>query len=475
MKQALIVLVLLQATPAAAADVPGVRTTKLDNGLVVMLRPDSSVPLVAVEVRCRGGGIYDPATRGGVAGLTATLMMYGTPTRTEDEISDQIAMLGAALGTASGTETLAVGGDVPTIEAGALDSYLEILADVLLRPTFPAAGFERARKRRLGQLEGLVDNRGALAGRALKAWLFHDHPYGRATSGTLASVKSLTRDDVVAFHRANLVPADCAVGLAGDFDAEVVTDILRERLGAKAWKKPAVERADPWANLKAAPRDPGVRILLIDTGDETLNQAQIRLGLPLRRTYADANWLAYHLASQVLGGDFTARLNARLRVKEGLTYGARWRSEHDDVVPGAGYLSTYTSPRDVARALRITMEEIGRFRTEPIPEAELERVKQRIVRGFVFRFETADDVLGEHLDLWQENLPITHLSEHPERVAAMTGDALKAVLSDFPDKDYAVVVVGNRKLVPDLQKYANEAGGTLEVKRLDYLGLLAKP
>lgn len=469
----LLIAVLMPFGFASAEDeVPGVETFTLDNGLVVMLREDHAVPLVVAQLRVRAGSIYDPEEKEGVSALCSTLMMYGTTTRTEDQINDEIAMLGATLSAGSGRESLHLSGDVPTIEKGALDGFLTIMADVALRANFPEAGFGRAKNRRIGALKGLVDDRGGLASRAFSQWVFDNgHPYGRATFGTVQSNASLTRADVASFHQANMVPGQAALGLSGDFDASRVKTQLEALFGAKTWSKKGA-RSDPWKRVPPGSAAKGLQVLLIDTGDNTLNQAQIRLGFPLQGTYHDAGWHAFHLMTQVLGGDFTARLNARLRVKEGLTYNARWHNDYDDVAPGAGRLSTYTSPKDVVKALDMTRVELGKMQAEEPAKDEMDRVKQRIIRGFVFRFETAEKVLGEHMHLWQERLPLSHLSGYNDKLSALTASDLQAAAQkDLTTDNLHVVVVGNLALQKDLEAWASKNGGTLTVKGLTWLGL----
>lgn len=488
-------------TTAAAETVPGVQTHTLPNGLTVMLREDHSVPLAVVELRSRAGAILDPDGKEGLASLTATMLTYGTPTRTEEQIADQVERLGAELAAAAEKEVFSVGGSVPTIDGAALEAFLRILADATLNASFPPEALDRARNRRLGQLRGLVDNRSALAQRALTVAMYGDHPYARATSGTLKSIGGLTRDDLVAFHASYLVPDDAVIGLSGDFDSEAALALITELFGDARWGEvcpnggacrracvgeqganaafcmsyvlaDGTERANPLPALQVAGEPAAPNIVLVDTGDPTLNQAQIRMGVPMQRRFSDDGWHAYVLAANVLGGDFTARLNARLRVKEGLTYGARWSSQHDDILPGPAYLSTFTSPKDVVRAVRMTLEEIERLRTEPIPSAEIERVQQRMVRGFVFRFETATGVLGEHLDLWLDRLPVSHLETMNDRLLALNQRDLKGVLGDLPSDDrFTLVVVGNQPMAEELEALAKELEGYFQIMTPATLGL----
>ena len=496
LKTTVSLLIALIALPAAAVEIPQVETFRLSNGLTVLMRADTSVPLVAVELRSRAGSQMDPAGIEGLASLTATLLTYGTPTRTEDQLTNEVALLGATLSAASGLEAFYVGGSVPTIAEGALHHYLRILADVMLNPTFPGSGFENSRNRTLAGLKGLADEHSALADLALARWMYGDkHSYGRATGGTLASVAGLTGQDVVGFHRRFVVPDDAVIGLSGDFDPKVVRQQLESLLGNNTWgalpdgqrrcRKTNSEDAfcdhyvdddgsridNPQPRLKPQAAPTGVQVLLVDTGDPTVNQAQFRLGVQQKRKWDDPQLHAFYMVSQILGGDFTARINTRLRIKEGLTYGARYVSSYDDVLPSSSYISSYVSPKDVTRALNMTLEEIVGVRTQPIAEEELARIKSRITNGFVFRFETSSNVLSEYLDLWQDRLDASFLASWPDKLDALTTDQLKPVLDDLPSTDYWVVVVGNQALKADLEAWTKEQGGTLTTVGLGWLGL----
>jgi predicted Zn-dependent peptidase len=495
MKSAILVLAVLMTSPVALAyPVPTVERVELANGLTIMLREDHAIPLVSIRYLGRAGSILDGPGKAGTATLTAKALTGGTTTRTEEGIIESTERLGASIYASAGKESFSLGGSVTTIDSNALEIYLGIFADVLLNPTFPQKVFVRERNRTLAQLKGLVDSHSSLAQRAFHKWIYGDkHPYGRSSS--LASVNKLGRDDLVGFHADYILPDNAVIAVAGDFDSAWLTERLTQLFGSKAWgarsskgricvrSKKAFprckafhlvdgkKRTNPWLRLPKAPRVKGIRMLMVDTEDATLNQVQIRLGTPIRQRLGRKGWHAHSVAAQVLGGDFTARLNNRLRVKEGLTYGARYRTGYDDQQSGLGYLATYTSPKDLGRAIKVAREEITRFLNEPIPEAEVNQVKQRITQGFVFRFETASKVLGEYLDLWLDQLPDSHLSDYPEKIAAISAKDLKPVLLDFPNENFALVVVGNTAMTEDVKAIAKSLGATLKIVKKDYLGI----
>ena len=494
----LLVLLPSQLLAASPSTIPTVEVVTLDNGLTLMLREDHSVPLVSVELRSRAGSILDPKTHSGLAELTATLLTYGTETRTEDEIADTLALLGGTLSAGAGPETFSVSGSVPTISPSAFEQWLELFIEVVRKPSFPEDAVKRVKRRRLSQLAGLKDNRRVLARRTLMQSLFGDHPYGRAASGTIKSVASILRQDIVNFHHTFFLPDDAVLGIAGDFNRNEVVDVLSRTLGRQEWgelcespgnckrtcrkeggfcaqyaRLSQAPYINPYPTLKTAALDTA-QILLLDVDDPTLNQAQIRLGNVLGVDYTAPEWMAYYVGAQVLGGDFNARLNQELRVKRGLTYGARWVTQPDDIASGAAYAATYTNPKNVVGALRTILNELSRFHKEPPTQAELARVKNRLTNGFVFRFETPGKVLSQYMDLWQEQLPVTRLQSYKQRVRNVSHDDIRKVSQLVPTTQWVAVVVANASLLPELQEFASTIGATVRVVQVDWLGLAAE-
>ena len=450
----------------ATAKLPAVTESKLGNGLTVLTRFDRSVPLCAVRFVSRAGSRYDPAGAEGTASLLSDTLMLGAGTRSEADLDRELERNGAVLDAVVGNKSLVVSGDVPTIGAGGLPALLELLADVVTVPTFPAGPVERARERALAGLRRVSDDRLSLAERAFAATVFAAHPYGRPADGSLASVASLTPAALKAFHASWVRPERSILGLAGDCDPKVVAGVLKKRFGA--WVAPGAVPTEP-ALPPVAEVPP--RLVLVDTGDATLNQAQLRIGAPLRRTYSDPEYLAYHVSAEVLGGDFSARLNDELRVKAGLTYGAKWLYQLDDSVSRAGYVWTFTGLRDAVRAVDLSFDTVDAYRKGAATEAELTRVKSRLAKAFPFRFETNGQVLAELLQLWLDNRPREVLETYPERVAALDAAALDAVDADVDLSRATVGVVGNTSARAELEALAQRRGLAFSVLTLEELGL----
>ncbi len=167
----------------------------------------------------------------------------------------------------------------------------------------------------------------------------------------------------------------------------------------------------------------------------------------------DPTWAAFRIGAQILGGDFTARLNATLRVKEGLTYGARFNVGYGARDSASMQVSTYVAPKDLARALELSIKEIRGVRDAPLEAAEVSNFKAKIVNGFPFRFETVSDTLSEYLDLELEGVDVEWLATYADRINAPDPAAIHTAMQVIVPEAMTLVAVGNRDLVDILKTY----------------------
>ena len=213
---------------------PPIVTRQLANGLRIIVVEQHELPLADVILQMRSGGEADPAGKPGTAALTAAMLMEGTPTRTALQIDDQQAFLGANVGAGSGWEQSSLSLHTPTAQ---LDSALALLADIALRPAFPAADLERVRRTRLTTLQQARDRGPTIADRAYAAALYgSDNPYGRPLAGTETSIASLTRDDLVRFYTTFYRPNNATLLVVGDVQPDDVERRAQTLFGAWARK-----------------------------------------------------------------------------------------------------------------------------------------------------------------------------------------------------------------------------------------------
>ena len=200
--------------PPPRVALPPILTRELPNGLKLLIVEHHELPLADFVLLVGSGSTTDPASKTGVANLTATMLREGTTTRKSLDIADQIAYLGINLSPSSSWESSTLSLHTPTAQ---LDSALALFADVALRPSFPADEFERLRKNRLTDILRLKDQGPAIANLAFPAIIYGGaHPYGAATLGTEASVKSLSVADLQSYYQTNFKPNNSTLVIVGD-------------------------------------------------------------------------------------------------------------------------------------------------------------------------------------------------------------------------------------------------------------------
>ena len=233
--------------------IPPVVRRQLENGLEVLVVEHHELPVVDMVLVVKTGGEGDPAAKPGTATLTATMLDEGAGRRTALDIADQEAFLGVQVGTGSGWDQSTVTLHAPV---AVLDSAMALFADVALRPTFPTADFERLRKERLTELLQLKDRAPQIADRAYAAILYGErHPYGRPLTGTEASTRAITRNDVRRFYQTYFRPNNATLIVVGDVTADDIERRVRALFGSWA-------RADvPATTAERATGEPGDRDL----------------------------------------------------------------------------------------------------------------------------------------------------------------------------------------------------------------------
>jgi zinc protease len=461
----------LCANPAPTdATLPSFEHHTLPNGLEVVFFESRSSPWLEVQLVFRAGTAADPDGRSGLAALTADAMMAGTKTLGESELSDHLAVLGAALDVDAGRHQFAVSGAVPTFDPAAVATFMTLLADVALRPAFDERLIARDRGLRIANVRRLVGRHGALADTAIRHAVFGDGPDARADFGRLADLERITRDDVAAFHRRVTSPSHAVLLIGGSFQKQPMLDWITTHLGPTAWPATAV-RCEPGAftghcaqlcddsgclaNPSALPRPdstPGPRRLLVTIDDENLTQVQWRMGFATPFAVMAPDYGPLRMAFHLLGGDFTARLNQVLRAREGLTYGAYASADFGAHRPDLATIRTDAPPDTLTRAIELTRGIITAMRTEPVPAAELDENRAALKNGFAFRFEAIPDTLAQLRYLFGHRLAPTWLAQWATTVTSPDAAAIQAAFARHVPADGGhLVVVGPAALLPRLK------------------------
>jgi predicted Zn-dependent peptidase len=291
----------------------------------------------------------------------------------------------------------------------------------------------------------------------LRALFEADHPYHSPSEGTIAAVEGLDRSALVRFHAEHYRPVGSAWIVAGDIDPDAIADRLDAVLGE--WSGPSPKPAE----LASPPPSIGRRILLVHRADAP--QAAIRVGhVGLRR--ADEDYLDALVLNQILGGQFTSRLNESLRERKGMTYGVR---SSFDSRRGAGpfAVSSAVQTDRAAEAVADIALEIEALRGDRPPTLrELDDARRSLLEGQARHFETPSDLVSRFAGLFVHDLPADHHARFPERLAAVDLAALcrAAERRLRPEGLVAVVVADANQVLGPL-----EALGWGTVERVDGL------
>jgi predicted Zn-dependent peptidase len=420
------------------------------------------LPLADFALVVGAGSESDPAGREGLATLTAALLDEGAAGRTSLQIADQTSFLGVDLQAGAGWDASQVTLHAPVER---LDSALALMADVVVRPSFPVREFERVRRERLTGLLQLRDRAPAIADRAFAQTVFGAaHPYGRPAGGTEASTRALTRADVQRFYAAHWRPNAATLVVVGDVRADDVAQRVERAFAA--WRPAAV----PAAVAPPAPAPRATAVLLVDKPGAP--QSSVRIGLPgVARNTPD--YFPLLVLNTILGGSFTSRLNQNLREAKGYTYGAR---SGFGMRRGAGpfQASAEVTAAKTDSSLVEFMKEL-RAIADTVPAAELEKAKQYLVLQMPGQFETTGAIAGELIPVVVYGLPLDYYDSYARRVQAVTQADLRRVARQYVDPArFAVVVVGDRKSVEPTIRALNL--GPVTVQRVeDVLGTTAAP
>src|ERR1044072_4415304 len=284
--------------------------TQLANGATLIVSERHSLPLVSFTITFVGGSNqFEPTGRRGVAAMTASMLSEGTATRSGDQLSDALQLLGTNVSAGVGAEEGSIG-FVSTSKN--FEPTLAILADMMLNSTFPADALERLRGRTLVNLTQAKDQPNIISAQVFAKVLYGGaHPYGQRP--TEASIKAITRDDVVAFSKAYFQPGRAIITVVGDTTTAKAKSSIEK--GLAGWSKAGDK---PSFNYPKLPELQTSKIYLIDKPGAAQSVVYIVLPGPPRTT---PDYFALQVLNTILGGQFQSRLNANIREQKGYSYG----------------------------------------------------------------------------------------------------------------------------------------------------------
>ena len=424
--------------------IPRSRETTLANGLTLVVVEDSRLPLVSYRLAFRVGGAFDPPELPGLTDLLAGLMPEGTESKTSKEIAEEVARIGASLSAGANS-------DYTIVAASALaqfnDRIMELLAEVVLQPSFPENEVELAKQNTKESLRQQRAQPSFLASEMVSRVMFGDHPYS-VVAPTPESIDRSSREEFVKFHRAKLVPNNAVFIVVGDVSYDAILNRVESLFST--WQR----GEDVVANFPAPPvRNRRIAYLVDRPGSAQSNIIIANTGII--RTSPD--YFPLLLMHTVLGANASSRLFMNLREDKGYTYGAY--SNLDSRRTAGTFRATAEVRTPVTGdSLKEFFYELERIRNEPVSEKEIADAKSYLTGVFPIRLETQEGLTDQLVQIKMLNLPDNHLQNYRDNVQAVTREEIQRVAKKYvkPDEAALIVVGDGASVLEQIKPYAGD-------------------
>lgn len=416
----------IAATPLRAEiDIQEVTTP---GGIKAWLVEEPSIPIVALELRFKGGASLEPMDKRGVTNLMMGLLEEGTGEMDARGFARATEELAASFGYGAYDDTVSVSAKFLT---DTKDEAMALLRAAINEPAFNQVAIDRVKAQVLSGLASDENDPNKIAGRTFDKLAFGDHPYGSSLNGTRETVSALTRDDIVAAHKTVLTRDRVYVSAVGDINAEELSKLIDDLLG----DLPDSSAALPGRAELAL--EGGLTVVPYDTP-----QSVVLFGHQgLERDHPD--FLAAYVLNEIFGGSgLTSRLMTEVRERRGLTYGVYSYlvpKEHAELVMG----SVASANNRVAETIEVIRAEWDRLGRDGITAEELAAAKTYLTGAYPLRFDGNGPIANILVGMQMDGLAPDYVVNRNDLVEALTLDEMNRVARELMRaEDLHFVVVG---------------------------------
>src|SRR5215472_9681218 len=419
----------------SSLNLPPMQRATLSNGLKIVLAERHTAPVVNFSLMVDSGYAADPADSPGVVSFSQRMLEEGTPNRDSLKIGEELESLSANFNAGANLDWASV--NLNTLKI-TMDKALEIYGDLILHPAFPQKEFVRLQKDRLAAIQREKVQPQTMALRVVPGLLYGSgHPYSRpfTGTGTEASVRKMTREDLVKFHDTWFKPNNSVLLVVGDTTLAEVKPKL-ERLFA-AWKPGDV----PKKNVPQVQQPEKDVVYLIDRPG---SEQSVIFGAQLASPSNDPDVIPLRLVNDIFGGTFSSRINMNLREDKHWSYGVfsmlpQARGQRPYLSVSA--VQTDKTQESLAELVKEYADVIG---PRPIAAGELQDAQNNATLGLAGSFETVQQLAGAYSNILQYNLPEDYYNTYTQKALALTPDAANTIAKRFIQPDHLIwVVVGD--------------------------------
>jgi zinc protease len=382
---------------------------ELTNGIIVLVRPNLSSLSVVVTGYLSSGAIFEPDDKLGLAGFTALALMRGTTQHDFQQIYDGLESNGASLGIDGGTHSIGYYGHALAED---LDLLIGTLAETLRQPVFPADQVERLRAQLLTGLAMRAQDTTEVASLAFDELVYAGHPYSRPEDGYPETIRSIKREDLVAFHEKHFGPSGMVISIVGGVGTERALESVIRFMGD--WENPKQPIQPDLPSLK-----PLSGTISRQVNIPGKSEADIVMGVagPPRRS---ADFLVASLGNNILGQfGMYGRIGESVREKSGLAYHAS-SSLSGGIGPGPWLFIAGVDPSNLEKVIALMRQEIARFISEPVTGEELADSQANYIGRLPLSLESNAGVASALLNLERYSLGLDYYQRYPDLIRAIT-------------------------------------------------------
>jgi zinc protease len=409
---------------------PAFYRRQLSNGMQLVVAPIHKLPLVTVlAVVSDAGATAETAEKEGVASLTARALTEGAGVLDGEALTDQLEQLGTSIDTDADWDAAMV---KMTVLPHKLETAFARFADVLSAPTFPASAIERLKGERIAEIMQIESEPREYANEQFRRFVYTARSrFGIPVGGPKSSVTSLTRQDIVDFYLARYRPKGVTLIVVGDITVDAAEAMAERALGHWTGDKPNGSKVDD------SPARLTRQLHIVPKNDAPQSELRIgHVGVPRN----NPDYFNITVMNAILGGLFGSRVNLNLREAHGYTYGASsafdWRR-----AAGPFVISTAVASNVTVEAIKETLYEVDRMRSDVVTEEELTLATNYLNGVFPIRYETTSSVASalaalviyELTDDWYDTYRANISSVTPQHVLEaaqkyINPDALQIVI-----------------------------------------------
>lgn len=412
-----------------------IRRVELSNGITILVRSNFNSPSVVLNGYLSAGSLFDPQNQLGLAYFSALMLMRGTEQRSFQQIYNDLESAGASLGFGASVHNTSFGGKALVED---LPLLLQTLSDALRRPVFPPEHVEKVRAQMVSSLMIRAQDTNEMAALAFDEALFANHPYGRPEDGNLDTIRPITREDLVGFHRRHYGPRGMVVVVVGAITPEAAVENVQAALGD--WQNPAQPEAPALPEVPAPAKT--FRRHLPLPGKSQTDLIMGTLG-PQRRS---EGFLPASLGNNILGQfGMMGRIGDVVREQAGLAYSAS-TSLNAWIASGSWEVSAGVNPENLQRAIDLIISELGRFVSEPVSSEELSDSQANFIGRLPLSLESNHGVANALLNLERFQLGLDYYQRYPDLVKGVTPEQILEVARHYIQPDQLVIVSSGPEL-----------------------------